>query len=120
MAFESTLEPLFKEEILDTAKILNQMLNPKNINMKTHIQAPVTFAILGSFIKNFQQLLSGVKKSKYPLTYRILNDFIKELKEYLVSWNRLDRTEIKEILQATKAEESGARSIFQKLAGLGK
>lgn len=120
MAFESTLDEIFKSETIDANKILHELLSEKGLDMKTHISDPITFAILESTVNQIEQLLSSVEKLKLPLTKKFLKDLIKQLKKFLVSWNRLSRTEVKEILQANKEQESGARSFFQKLVGIGK
>lgn len=117
MAFESTFDELLKDETLDANAILHELLDPKNIDMKTHIADPITFAMLEAIISNLEDLFSTAKKAKMPLTKKILRDTIKHLKMYLVSWKRLSRKEITETLQKTK-EEDNSRNIFQKLAGL--
>ena len=122
MALETSLGDLFKEEPIDTNKILSDLLNPKNIDMKTHIVSPLTFAILEGIINNIEGLLSeiGKEKIKLPLTKKLLKDIIKQLKHFLVSWNRLSREEITKTLQSIKAEGTEQRSLYQKLIGLGK
>jgi len=120
MAFESTLERLFRGETIDANKILHELLSEKGLDMKTHISDPITFAILESIINQIEDLLSETKGLKLPYTKKFLKDMIKQLKKFLVSWNRLSRREVAEILKATKEEGSEARSFFQKLTGMGK
>jgi len=123
MAFELALGDLQKDDELTANKILETLLNPKNINMKTHILTPVTFAILESIIMNLESLLTEInkeKKVKLPLTTKILKDTIVYLKQFMVSWNRLSREEITKTLQSIRQEGSGERSFWQKMIGTNK
>lgn len=122
MAFETVLSDLQKEETIDANKILESLLNPKNIDMKTHITSPVTFAILESIVKNLENLLTetGKQKIKLPLTKALLKDMVIKLKMFLVSWNRLSREEVTKTLQSLRSEGVQDRSLYQKLLGLGK
>ena len=122
MAFETVLGDLQKDEMIDANKILESLLNPKNIDMKTHIISPVTFAILESVVKNLENLLTqtGKQKIKLPLTTKLLKDMIKQLKMFMVSWNRLSRDEVTKILQSLRQEGMQDRSFYQKLLGMGK
>ena len=122
MAFETVLSDLQKEETIDANKILESLLNPKNIDMKTHIISPVTFAILESIVKNLENLLTqtGKQKIKLPLTTKLLKDMIKQLKMFMVSWNRLSRDEVTKTLQSLRQEGMQDRSLYQKLLGMGK
>lgn len=118
MALETKLEELIREDDLDANKILHELLSKEGIDLKTHITDPVTFAMLEAVVMNLEELFSVAKKCKLPLTKKILKDMIDQLKKFLVSWNRLSRKEITETLQKTKEEDSGTRSLFQKLAGI--
>lgn len=122
MAFETVLSDLQKEETIDANKILESLLNPKNIDMKTHIMSPVTFAILESVVNNLENLLTEVnqQKLKLPITKKVLKDLIEKLKTFLVSWNRLSREEITKTLQSLRQEGMQDRSLYQKLLGMGK
>ena len=122
MAFETVLSDLQKDETIDANKILESLLNPKNIDMKTHIISPITFAILESVVKNLENLLTqtGKQKIKLPLTTKLLKDMIKQLKMFMVSWNRLSRDEITKTLQSLRQEGMQDRSFYQKLLGMGK
>jgi len=122
MAFETVLEDLQRQEMVDANKILESLLSPKNIDMKTHIISPVTFAILESIVTNLENLLTeiGKQKIKLPLTKKILNDLILKLKLFLVSWNRLSREEITKTLQSLRQEGMQDRSLYQRLLGMGK
>lgn len=119
MAVETKLEELMREDTLDANKILSELLDPKNIDMKTHIQDPVTFAILESIVNNLEELLSLAEKTKVklPLTKKVLKDIISQLKKLLVSYKRLGRIEVTETLQKAKEQET-SRSLFDKLAGI--
>lgn len=122
MALETQLGELFKEEIIDANKILDSLLSPKNIDMKTHIMSPITFAILESVVYNFESLLSelGSQKIKLPLTKKVLEKIIQKIKLFMVSWNRLSREEITKTLQSIRQEGATERSFYQKLLGMGK
>ena len=122
MAFETVLSELQKEDTIDANKILESLLNPKNIDMKTHIVSPVTFAILESVVNNLESLLTqtGKQKLKLPLTKKLLRDMIKQLKMFLVSWNRLSREEVTKTLQSLRQEGMQDRSLYQRLLGMDK
>lgn len=121
MAMETMISDLMRTDNIDANKILSELLNPENINMKTDIRDPITFAILESVVEELEYMLTGIdqNKIKLPITKRNLKRIIKRLKEYLVSWNRAGRIEITETLKATKEEGTGAKSLFQRIAGLG-
>ena len=123
MAFETVLGDLQREDLIDANKILESLLNPKNIDMKTHIISPVTFAILESVVNNLEKLLTEVtaqRQIRLPLTKKLLEDLILKLKLFLVSWNRQSRVEVTKTLQSIRQEGSSERSFFQKLLGTGK
>lgn len=123
MAFETVLGDLQREDLIDANKILENLLNPRNIDMKTHIISPITFAILETVVMNLENLLTEIKaeiKLKLPMLKKLLKDMITKLKQFLVSWNRQSRVEITKTLQSIRQEGSGDRSFFQKLLGTGK
>lgn len=121
MAFETVLSGLQKEETIDANKILDSLLNPKNIDMKTHIISPITFAILESVVSNLENLLTetGKQKIQLPLTKKLLKDMTMKFKLFMVSWNRLSREEITKTLQSLRTEGMQDRSLYQKLLGMG-
>ena len=122
MAFEQVLGDLQREESADANKILESLLSSKNIDMKTHIINPVTFAILEGIIVTLEDLLTEInkKKLKLPLTKRLLKTVLFQIKKFMVSWNRQGRKEITETLQSIRQEGATERSFFQKMTGLGK
>lgn len=122
MALETQIGDLFKEETIDANKILDSLLDPKDIDMKTHIISPVTFAILESVVMNIENLLTQInqQKLKLPLTKKLLNDIIKKLKMFFVSWERQSRKEVTETLKSLRQEGTAERSLYQKLLGLNK
>lgn len=122
MAFETSLGELLKEDTIDANKILHELLDYRNIDTKTHIADPITFAMLEAVIVEFDNMIFTLKGSKYkcPDTEKFLKTFVTQLKKFLVSWDRLGRKEITETLRANREEESGTRSLFQRLAGMGK
>jgi len=122
MALETQMGELFKDETLDSMKILDSLLSPKNIDMKTHIISPLKFAILESVTINCKFLLAETKRKnlKLPMFEKVLTTLIKKIKLFLVSWDRMSRKEITETLQSIKQEGTETRSLFQKLIGSGK
>jgi len=122
MSFESDFGELMKVENIDNAKILQMLIDPKNIDMKTHILDPITFASLEAFIENLEDMLFVIKssKNKLPKSKKILKLFIKKLKMFLVSWERQSRTEVVETLKSNRVDGTGERSLFQKLINTGR
>ena len=122
MAFENILGELKIQEDTSANKILDSLLNPKNIDMKTHIISPITFAIMEGIINNIEGLLTDMHKQKIrlPMTTKLLKDIVKKLKQFMVSWNRLSREEITTTLQSIRQEGATERSFFQKMLGTGK
>jgi len=120
MALERELEDMLKSDNIDANKILDSLLNPKNIDMKTHIVSPITFAVLEGICDNLDILISSIstKKMSLPRTTRLLKTLRIKIKMFLVSWNRLSREEITKTLQSTRQEGVGERSLYQKLLGL--
>ena len=123
MAFEQVLGDLQSEEISDANKILESLLDAKNIDMKTHVLNPVTFAILEGVIVTVEDLLTEVgqlKKLSLPLTKKLLKTVLFQIKKFMVSWNRLSRDEVTKTLQSIRQEGATERSFFQKMIGAGK
>lgn len=122
MAFQIALEDLRKEDTIDANKILQYLLNPENINMKTHIMSPVVFSILEGVIVNIEDLLTevGSTKLKLPKTKAILEEIRDRLKEFLVSWNRESRKEITKTLQSIRQEQNSTRTFAERLLGMNK
>lgn len=121
MSFEQSLLNLVQnQDILDNAKILSELQNPKNINMKTHIVSPVEFALLDaliSFLKNSIEILK--KKRQLKKFVKFLEDFVKALKELLVSWNRQSRKEITETISGQINKQNVSRTAIERLIGVG-
>jgi len=122
MAFENVLGELQIQEDTDANKILESLLNPKNIDMKTHIVSPITFAIMEGIINNIEGLLSALdtQKIKLPMTKKLLKGIVIKIKLFMVSWNRMSRDEITKTLQSIRQEGATERSFFQKMLGTGK
>ena len=122
MSFESDFGELMRVENIDNAKILQMLIDPKNIDMKTHILDPITFASLEAFIENLEDMLFVIKssKNKLPKSKKILKLFIKKLKMFLVSWERQSRAEVVETLKSNRVDGTGERSLFQKLINAGR
>lgn len=119
MAFEGQISDLMREDNIDANKILSELLDAKNINLKTDIPDPITFAILESIVWELENMLSAIneKKLRLPILKGTLRKIIRLLKEFSVSWERKSRIEITETLKASKEEGTGAQSFFQKLSG---
>lgn len=123
MAFESVLGDLKKSDDVDAVQILNSLLNPKNIDMKTHIISPIAFAIFEAILKDIENLLTEIgkdKKLKLPRTVKLLKNLDNQIKMFMVSWNRQSRNEITSTLQSIREEGATDRSFFQKLTGTGR
>jgi len=123
MAFESVLGDLKKSDDIDAVQILNSLINPKNIDMKTHIISPIAFAIFEAIQKDIENLLTEIgkdKKLKLPRTVKLLKNLDTQIKLFMVSWNRQSRNEITQTLQSIREEGATDRSFFQKLTGTGR
>lgn len=121
MAFEVDLEELQKEEIIDANKILNEYFNPKNINLKTEINAPVEFTTLDVISQNFNGFVNfGDSKKNFKRCKKTLKNFLDLYKEYMVSHRRKSRLEVGDVLKAMKEQQQQSRSLLQKLTGMGK
>lgn len=122
MAFETVLGDLVIDSNTgDSYKILGDLLDEKNIDMKTHIISPVTFSILSSISKNCVKLLSYIKKKKYkfPKFTSLLKDIIHDIKVFMVSWGRKSRDEITDTLKAIAQKVQDSRTITDRLLGIG-
>lgn len=122
MALDLKLGDLEYDEDTTTNKILESLINDKNIDLKTHIINPVVFATLNTIIYNIENLLTEMttNKLKLPKTKKFLEDFIFTLKKFMISWNRLSRNEITTTLQSIRNEEQSTRSFAERLMGLGR
>jgi len=130
MAFEGDLEELQKEETINADKILNEYFNPKNIGLKTEINAPSEFTTLEVIAIYFNDLINfGVTKTKrgkikykhkFKKVPKTLQNWIDKFKVNMVSHNRKSRLEVADVLKAIKQRESGERSILDKLTGMNK
>lgn len=120
MALETQLGELFKEDTIDSMKILDSLLSPKNLDMKTDIISPLKFATLEAIVDNIQFLLAELDKQKLklPMTEKLLKKLIYKIKLLMVSHVRKSRTEITETLKSIRQEGSTERSFFQKMLGL--
>lgn len=130
MAFEVDLEELMKEENADTNKILSEYFSKKNIALKTEINAPFEFTLLETHTKHFNDLINfnvqigkrgkRIYKHEFKQVPKQLQDIIDFFKVNMVTYGRKSRIEVGEIIKAMKQQESGERSILQKLTGFGK
>ena len=130
VAFEVDLEELQKEETINADKILNEYFNPKNIGLKTEINAPSEFTILEVIAKNFNDLINFgatktkkgkiIYKHKFKKIPKTLQNWIDNFKVNMISYNRKSRLEVADVLKAMKQQEQGARSLMDKLTGMNK
>jgi len=130
LAFEVDLEELQKEETINADKILNEYFNPKNIGLKTEINAPSEFTTLEVIAKNFNDLINfnievtkrGRRKYKHNLkgVADVLQNWIDMFKINMISHNRKSREEVSRVLIAMKQQQNTERSLLQKLTGMGK
>lgn len=121
MAFEVDLEELQKEETVDANKILHEYFTPKNINLKTEINAPTEFTTLDTIATHFNNLIGfGAKKRRFKKTPKTIKYWLGMYKEYMVSHGRKSRSEVGDVLKAMKQQENSERSLLQKLTGMGK
>lgn len=121
MAFEVDLEELQREETINADKILSEYFSPKNINLKTEINAPTEFTVLNIIQKNFNDFINfGDGKRNFKRTKKTLKDFLDLFKEYMVSHNRKSRGEVADVLKAMKEQQNQSRGLLDKLTGMGK
>jgi len=130
MAFEVDLEELQKEETINADKILNEYFNPKNIGLKTEINAPSEFTTLEVIAQHFNDLINfGATKTKrgkpkykhnFKNVPKTLQLWIDMFKVNMVSHNRKSRLEVADVLKAMKQQENNERSLVQKLTGMGR
>jgi len=122
MAIEQSLGDLINEnETANVLSILESLLNPENIDMKTHIISPVSFAVFEAIISDFDLLVCDIDKNcvyRLTMTKSLLETTRDKLKMFLISWNRESRKEITETLKSIREEGSGERSFFQRILGI--
>lgn len=122
MAVEVAFGELIPEDIDGQFKILSDMLDPKNIDMKTEIHNPVTFAILESICINIEKLVGKINNLdvKLPRFKAVLDKIIEKIKTLMVSYARKSRGEIKEILQGIRNEVQASRTFMDRLLNTGR
>jgi len=132
MAFEVDLEELQKQEVMDANKILNEFFNPKNIGLKTEINAPSEFTTLELIanVKIFNYLINfgceRTKSGKLKLKHKfkrvpeLLQNWIDMYKVNMITYGRKSRLEVADVLKAMKEQEKESRGLLQKLTGMGK
>lgn len=118
MALDRLGYDLMQEETISAEKILSELLSDKNIDMKTHVLSPVEFAMFESVIEYVDDLLIFSQKNGLKRTTKLLKTMSKKLKMFLVSWNRLSRTEITNTLAGRIHEEQANRTLTQRLLGI--
>lgn len=118
MALDNVFTDLMRGEDITTEKILSELLNDKNINLKTHIITPIELSILEGYIEYLEELQIFAKKHGLKKTARFLNTFLKRFKQFMVSWQRLSRKEITETLAGIR-EQQTAKSLTSRLLGMG-
>ena len=120
MALETRLGELFKEETIDGMKILDSLLSPKNIDMKTDIVSPFKFAVLEAVVTTAKYCLAEIKKAQLilPMFEKFLKKLIHQIKVLMVSHVRKSRDEITRTSQSLRQEGTTERSFFQKMLGM--
>ena len=94
---ENPLKSLTANTEITDLKILNDLLNgKKDLDLKTQIDKPKELASLVSLAK-------FLKKCKYPISSTTIVNFIKKYLRYMVSYERLSRTEIIRALTPTES-----------------
>lgn len=124
MAFDVALGELQVNtgSMLDANKILDNLINPKNIDLKTHIQNPILWSIFESIVDNIDALLKkvGQVKLRLPKFKKMLKSLKTKIKRFMISWNRMSRLEITDTLKSIRNEEKASRTFAERLLGLNK
>lgn len=116
MAMEVAFGNIIPEEVNDQFKILSDMLDPKNIEMKTEIHNPVTFAVLDAVAQKMELIIKKVNEViLLPKFTGLLKEIIEKIKVFMVSYARKSRKEIQEILQGIRNEVQASRSFVDRL-----
>ncbi len=85
---ENPLKDLSKDNTISVEKILNNLINnTDNLELKTEIHKPKELASLVSYA-------DYLKESGFIIPYNTIMNFIKSYLKYMVSFNRMSRTEI--------------------------
>ena len=98
-------------EITETSlnDILMRMLEgDKDLDLKTHIISPINLARL-KFCSDF------LKMEKLPESSKLISDFITTLNRYMVSFDRLSRTEIIKAISSLLDKEQVRLTLSEKL-----
>lgn len=85
---ENPLKSLSKDNTISIEKILNNLINnTDNLELKTEIHKPKELASLVSYA-------NYLKENDFEIPYNTIMDFIEAYLKYMVSFNRMSRTEI--------------------------
>jgi hypothetical protein len=106
-----------EDEETGNTKILNDLLNDVNIDLKTEVFAPIEFALLDAIIDELEDKAFTATKLKLVLTSKFLKTLSKKMKSFMYSYKRQSRTETYSTLAEARKEKS-ARSWSQKLLGI--
>lgn len=106
-----------EEEETGQFKILNELLNDKNIDMITEIMSPVDFALFDSIIEELEDVAFTATTQKLENTAKFLKTFSTKIKKFMVSYKRQSRSETYNTLADARREKS-SRSWQQKLLGI--
>lgn len=112
MAEEMYSEIFGDKDEIDATKILNELINNKNgqIRMKTHIITPVEIAMLHSMADYY-------KKIKMPILSKFISDLANYYEELMVSYQRKSREEVTKILSTRLEDKTTSNTMFNKLLG---
>jgi enolase len=106
-----------EEEETGQFKILNELLNEKNIDMITEILSPIDFALFDSLIEQLEETAFTATEEKLTATSTFLKMFSLKIKKFMVSYKRQSRSETYNTLADARREKS-SRSWQQKLLGI--
>jgi hypothetical protein len=104
---QSMLSGLLSTDEESFEKIVLEMLNPEDVEMKTEVHSPVALTRL-------ETMAIWYDFENVPECAKLIREFCKLYRVNMVSFNRQSRKEIKEILTEGLKRE---RSIGEKLAG---
>ena len=88
--------------------LISLLEGDKDLDLKTHILSPLNLARL-------KMISFFLKLQDYPDSSNLISEFIKTLNRYMVSFDRLSRTEIIKAVSSLLDKERVSLSISEKL-----
>jgi len=114
MELEQFLNELKKSDENELSKLISELINDKNIELKTEIQNPFTMSLLDSLGEYLEQ--KGLKQSS-----NLLKTFLFYFRVNMISFNRKSRTEyikaINSLYTAETTEKEREEKLLNKLLG---